>query len=81
MASPVLSKPGVLGVAPLPGTSQVLDRTTHTLANCTTALCGLSYDHDAKYLPGSRPANRAPFSALHNVQVGGHPAPGRCLWP
>ncbi|KAJ9511485.1 hypothetical protein QJQ45_029847 [Haematococcus lacustris] len=37
-----ISRPGMLGIAPLPGSTQILDRTTLKLVNCTPALCPMA---------------------------------------
>ncbi|KAL6750965.1 hypothetical protein V8C86DRAFT_758443 [Haematococcus lacustris] len=52
-----ISRPGMLGIAPLPGSTQILDRTTLKLVNCTPALCPMAQPYRAW-------VNTAPFPAF-----------------
>ncbi|GFH07645.1 guanylate cyclase domain-containing protein, partial [Haematococcus lacustris] len=66
-----ISRPGMLGIAPLPGSTQILDRTTLKLVNCTPALCPMAQPYRTarvapnvtRTLPGAW-VNTAPFPAF-----------------
>ncbi|KAL6750967.1 hypothetical protein V8C86DRAFT_758675 [Haematococcus lacustris] len=66
-----ISRPGMLGIAPLPGSTQILDRTTLKLVNCTPALCPMAQPYRTTRLapnvtatlPGAW-VNTAPFPAF-----------------
>ncbi|KAJ9511227.1 hypothetical protein QJQ45_017170, partial [Haematococcus lacustris] len=72
-----ISRPGMLGIAPLPGSTQILDRTTLKLVNCTPALCPMAQPYRTarlapnvtRTLPGAW-VNTAPFPAFGGWTAG-----------
>ncbi|KAJ9511501.1 hypothetical protein QJQ45_029838 [Haematococcus lacustris] len=72
-----ISRPGMLGIAPLPGSTQILDRTTLKLVNCTPALCPMAQPYRTtrvapnvtRTLPGAW-VNTAPFAAFGGWTAG-----------
>ncbi|KAJ9511247.1 hypothetical protein QJQ45_017159 [Haematococcus lacustris] len=72
-----ISLPGMLGIAPLPGSTQILDRTTLKLVNCTPALCPMAQPYRTarlapnvtRTLPGAW-VNSAPFLAFGGWTAG-----------
>ncbi|KAJ9511504.1 hypothetical protein QJQ45_029834 [Haematococcus lacustris] len=72
-----ISQPGMLGIAPLPGSTQILDRTTLKLVNCTPALCPMAQPYRTTRLapnvthtlPGAW-VNTAPFPAFGGWTAG-----------
>jgi ABC-type glycerol-3-phosphate transport system substrate-binding protein len=67
----VLTRSSAVGFAPLPGSLQVLDRTTTTsagtLQNCTTSSCPFGSDKDASSTGERYRYNRVPFGATDAV--------------
>ncbi|GFH27724.1 guanylate cyclase domain-containing protein [Haematococcus lacustris] len=72
-----ISRPGMLGIASLPGSTQILDRTTLKLVNCTPALCPMAQPYRTarlapnltRTLPGAW-VNTAPFPAFGGWTAG-----------
>ncbi|GFH27984.1 guanylate cyclase domain-containing protein, partial [Haematococcus lacustris] len=72
-----ISRPGMLGIAPLPGSTQILDRTTLKLVNCTPALCPMAQPYrTARVAPNVTRTlsgawvNSAPFLAFGGWTAG-----------
>ncbi|KAJ9511369.1 hypothetical protein QJQ45_029811, partial [Haematococcus lacustris] len=72
-----ISRPGMLGIASLPGSTQILDRTTLKLVNCTPALCPMAQPYRTtrvapnvtRTLPGAW-VNTAPYLAFGGWTAG-----------